>query len=102
LCEPPITQCEALVKGRGRIKDLAALRPVKLNLRFVLALLMEGDILDSKVPELQALTNLPACQAIAAALESRQVGSGRIHAILYVFSFTSGNLWREGRLVQTR
>ena len=85
LCQPPITQVEALVKGRGRVKDANALRPVKLNLRFILALLLVDDKLDAEVPELQTLTRLSSCQTITAALQSRHVGSVRMHAILYVF-----------------
>jgi hypothetical protein len=78
MCQPPITQVEALIKAR-RVKVITQLQPIKLNLRFIFGLLVESEAIT--VLELQALTRLAVCQALEAALEKRQVGSGRIHAI---------------------
>ena len=78
MCQPPITQVEALIKAR-RVKVITQLQPIKLNLRFIFGLLLESEAITDL--ELQALTRLAVCQALGGALEKRQVGSGRIHAI---------------------
>ena len=78
LSQPPITQCEALVKAR-RVKSIAQLQPIKLNLRFIFALLYERESI-SQV-DLQQLQQLSLCQVLFDAMTSRQVGSGRIHAV---------------------
>lgn len=78
MCQPPITQVEALVKAR-RVKLLSQLSPIKLNLRFILGMLLQQETIEA--PELRFLTRLPVCQALLAALEQRQVGSARVHAI---------------------
>jgi hypothetical protein len=75
------------------VKQVSQLLPVKLNLRFILALLMNGETIFAEVPELDILTTLPACKTVAAALENRQVGSGRTHAILYLFNATLEFKW---------
>ena len=78
MCTPPITQVEALVKAR-RVTSMTQLQPIKLNLRFLFGLLLEAKAIDA--PELQLLTRLSVCQALNAALEQRQVGHGRFHAM---------------------
>ena len=78
MCQPPITQVEALIKAR-RVKVITQLQPIKLNLRFIFGLLLESEAITDL--ELPALTRLAVCQALGGALEKRQVGSGRVHAI---------------------
>lgn len=79
LTQPPMTQCEALVKGRARIQSLSQLQPIKNNLRFIFAVLAQRDAIQGI--ELQALTKLATCQALWDVLVERRVGSARIHAI---------------------
>jgi hypothetical protein len=78
LADPPVTQCEALVKAR-RVKSLTQLQPIKCNLRFIFAVLFECNSIDAI--ELSAVTKLSICQALYQAMVVRQVSSGRIHAI---------------------
>jgi hypothetical protein len=78
LSQPPLTQCEALVKAR-RVKSVAQLQPIKLNLRFIFALLYDKQML--RKVDMSALTRLSVCQALFEAMSERRVGSGRFHAI---------------------
>ncbi|MCP5978532.1 hypothetical protein NL364_29000, partial [Klebsiella pneumoniae] len=78
LTQPPLTQCEALVKAR-RVKTNAQLQPIKLNLRFIFALLYDKEVVEAV--NLQDLTKLSICQALFEAMNQRKVGSGRFHAI---------------------
>jgi len=78
MCQPPLTPTEALVKAR-RVKTMSQLQPIKLNLRFIFALLLERQII--RVSELEALARLAVCQSFHEALAARGVGSGRIHAL---------------------
>lgn len=78
MCQPPITQIEALIKAR-RVKAMTQLQPIKLNLRFVFGLLMAKSAIDS--PDLRCLTSLEVCKALSDALDGRKVGSARIHAV---------------------
>jgi hypothetical protein len=78
LANPPLTQCESLVKQR-RIKSLSQLQPIKSNLRFIFALLYEIQVL--KAIDLAVLSKLDVCQSLYQAITDRQVGSARIHAI---------------------
>lgn len=78
LSQPPITQCEALVKAR-RVKTIGQLQPIKSNLRFIFALLYEREVVNEV--KLHQLKQLKLCQALFEAMTSREVGSGRIHAV---------------------
>lgn len=78
LTEPPLTPCEALVKAR-RIKSLSQLQPIKNTLRFIFVLLHEHRILEA--PELRALSTLSVCQQLYNAMQARQAGHARLHAI---------------------
>jgi hypothetical protein len=78
LTEPPLTPCEALVKAR-RIKSLSQLQPVKNTLRFIFVLLYESGAL--KVPKLAVLSTLSVCQQLYGAMQARQAGHARLHAI---------------------
>jgi hypothetical protein len=81
LCTSPLTAVEALVKAR-RISHIKQLQPVKLNLRFIFLLLLDGATgRASQEMELVTLTLLPTCQTLAAKLDQRQVGEARIYAI---------------------
>jgi hypothetical protein len=66
MCQPPITQVEALIKAR-RVKAIAQLQPIKLNLRFIFGLLL--DVKAITVLELSALSRLGVCQALGDALD---------------------------------
>ncbi len=79
LGDPPLTQCEALCKAR-RVKSDSQLNPIKSNLRFIYALLYDAQVCDRI--DLEALTQLPVCRALHDALVQRQIGSGRMHAIM--------------------
>jgi len=78
LSQPPVTQCEALVKAR-RVKSLTQLQPVKSNLRYIFALLYEREAIGSV--DMHQLTRLAICQSLFDAMTNRQVGSGRVHAV---------------------
>lgn len=78
LTQPPMTSVEALVKGR-RVNSLTQLTPIKLNLRFIFALLVQRGILSDIL--LPSVSRLAVCQALHEALISRKVGSARIHAL---------------------
>jgi hypothetical protein len=73
-----VCACSSFVKAR-RVKLMTQLQPIKLNLRFLFGLLMDQDVMQA--PELQTLTRLSVCQALASGLENRAVGSGRTHAL---------------------
>ena len=79
LTEPPLTPCEALVKAR-RVKSLSQLQPIKNTLRFIFVLLHELHIVEG-APELSALSTLSVCQQLYSAMQARQAGHARLHAI---------------------
>jgi len=78
LSNPPVTQCEALVKAR-RVKTEQQRQPIRSNLRFIFTLLYECQAVTSV--DLSAFAQLEICQKLYQAFKSRGVGSGRIHAI---------------------
>ena len=78
LSQPPVTSFEALVKAR-RVKTLEQLQPIKLNLRFIFALLYEREVVNEVCTD--ALTKPFICKTLYEALVSRQVGSSRIHVL---------------------
>jgi hypothetical protein len=81
LTQPPMTATEAIVKAR-RISHIKQLQPIKLHLRFIFGLLVERSVL-TKV-DLASLAKLSICQSLLEAMNRRNVGSGRIHAIFLV------------------
>jgi hypothetical protein len=78
LTHPPLTQFESLVKLK-RVKTMAALQPIRCNLRFVFTLLSSKQVMN-KV-DLYELTGLETCQTLFESLGERGVGSARTHAI---------------------
>lgn len=78
LCQPPMTETEALVKAR-RVRDMAQLKPIKLNLRFIFGLLLEKKAMMR--PDLNELARLPVCEALAGALDARNLQSARVYAL---------------------
>ncbi len=78
LCQPPMTEVEALVKAR-RVKDISQLKPIKLNLRFIFGLLVESQTVDTL--QLTQLSQRPVCEMLARALDQRNVGSTRVYGI---------------------
>jgi hypothetical protein len=81
LTQPPMTATEAIVKSR-RISHIKQLKPIKLHLRFIFGLLFERGVLTTV--ELSSLAKLSVCQSLLEAMNRRNVGSGRIHAIFLV------------------
>jgi hypothetical protein len=81
LSEPPLTPCEFLVKGRSRLKSLAALLPIKNSLRFIYQLLAAKEETRPASVDLRVWTSLATSQALYSALCDRGVGSGRLHGI---------------------
>ena len=75
---PPLTQFESQCKLK-RVKTMAALQPIRCNLRFVFTLLSSKQV-TNKV-DLHELTSLETCQTLFDALGERGVGSARTHAI---------------------
>ncbi len=78
LTHPPLTQFEAGVKLK-RVKTMAALQPIRCNLRFVFTLLSSKQVTNKA--DLHELTSLETCQTLFDALGERGVGSARTHAI---------------------
>ena len=102
LTQGPLTQCEALVKTR-RVNSMTQLQPIRLNLRFLFALLQQrGAVIGV---DLEVFTRLPICQALYEALTGRQVGSGRIHALFLLIKkilvfLTSERSAKEQKYIQ--
>ena len=90
LTQPPITQCEALVKAR-RVRSISQLLPMQNNLRFLFVTLNECKLSTKSVDSedgtadepitLKAFADLHICQELFNLLVSRQVGSARIYAL---------------------
>jgi hypothetical protein len=75
---PPLTQFESQCKLK-RVKTMAALQPIRCNLRFVFTLLSSKQVTNKA--DLHELTSLETCQTLFEALGERGVGSARTHAI---------------------
>jgi hypothetical protein len=78
LTHPPLTQFESQVKLK-RVSTMAALQPIRCNLRFIFTLLGSKQV-TSKV-DLHQLTSLETAQILFDALAERGVGSARTHSI---------------------
>jgi hypothetical protein len=78
LSQPPLMQCEALVKVR-RVRAQSQLLPIKSNLRFLFTLLHQGKHV--RAVQLEDLGKLTVCQSLSDALSNRGAGSARIHAL---------------------
>ena len=82
LSQPPLTPCEVLVKGRGRLKCQTQLQPIRCNLKFIFSILNLKKVTDTV--DLRVLTQIDACQALFDALGERRVGSVRYHALFLI------------------
>ena len=82
LSQPPLTPCEVLVKGRGRLKCQTQLQPIRCNLKFIFSILNLKKVTDTV--DLRVLTRIDACQALFDALGERRVGSVRYHALFLI------------------
>ena len=80
LCQPPMTEVEALVKAR-RVKDADQLKPIKLNLRFIFGLLVESRVISMSTLQLNKLSQRHVCEALAHLLDQRNLGSTRIYIL---------------------
>lgn len=78
LTHPPLTQFESQVKLK-RVSTMAALQPIRCNLRFIFTLLSSKQV--TSKADLHQLTSLETCQILFDALAERGVGSARTHSI---------------------
>ena len=102
LTQPPMTQIEALVKTRC-VNSIAQLQPIRLNLRFLFALLQQSCTVSGV--DLDLFQRLPVCQALYKRLTEREVGSGRIHALFLLLKkvlvfLTSERSTKERQYIQ--